>query len=120
MQIQFKGTNYELTDAAVEKATKKLQNIAKYIGKTASEPKAYVDLGKFTEAHVNGRIYYADVNLEVEGKRFYARAEAETLKNAFDKMAGELAKELRTANKKHQSLMRRGGMRVKEFFQLGI
>jgi ribosomal subunit interface protein len=119
MHIQFKGTNYELSDEITDIASKKLQALTKYLGKTGSEPMAYVDLGKRTEAQANGDIWYGDCNLDVEGKRYYAKATAETLRTAIDRMVGELAKELRRDHKKQHSLLKRGGFRVKEFFRFG-
>jgi ribosomal subunit interface protein len=117
MNIQFKGTNYELTSDMTDLATRKIQGLQKYVGKIGAEPAAYVDLGKHSEAHQNGAIWYADCNLDVEGKRYYAKAEAETLRNAIDKMVGELAKELRGAKQKHETMIRKGGGRVKAFFR---
>ncbi|MDB5195338.1 MAG: hypothetical protein JWO84_522 [Parcubacteria group bacterium] len=117
MQIQFKGTNYELTSDMTDLATRKVEGLQKYVGKTGSEPLAYVDLGKHTEAHHTGAIWYADCNLDVEGKRYYAKAEAETLRSAIDKMVAELAKELHSAKKKHETMIRKGGGRVKAFFR---
>jgi ribosomal subunit interface protein len=119
MQIQFKGTNYELTDEITELAARKLESLGKYTGTTGSEPMAYVDLGKFTEAHQNGDIWYGDCSLDVEGKRYYAKATADSLRTAIDRMVGELGRELRRAHKKQHSLLRRGGARVKEFFRFG-
>jgi ribosomal subunit interface protein len=117
MQIQFKGTNYELTTEMTELATRKLEGLSKYLGKPVKPAQAYMDLGKHTEAHTNGSIWYADCNLDVDGTRYYAKAEAESLRNAIDKMTAELAKELRSAKKKHEAMVRKGGGRVKAFFQ---
>ncbi len=117
MQIQFKGTNYQLTSEMTELATRKIQGLQKYIGKAGGEPLAYADLGKHTEAHQSGAIWYADCSIDLEGKRYYAKAQAETLRSAIDQMVGELAKELRSAKKKREVMVRRGGGRVKAFFQ---
>lgn len=119
MQIQIKGTNYELAADMADLVTRKIEGLEKYTGKAGSEPAAYVDMGKLTEAHQNGNIWYADCNLDVEGKRYYAKAEAETLRAALDRMAAELAKEVRRDHKKRHSLMKRGGARIKELFRFG-
>lgn len=119
MQIQFKGTNYTLDPFLTSLAERKIEGLGKYTAKAGSEPIAYVDLGKFTEAHQNGAVWYADCNFDVEGKRYYAKASAETLRSAIDKMVAELAKELRRDHKKKHSLLKRSGSRVKEFFRFG-
>jgi len=120
MQIQFKGTNYELTSDMTDLATRKIQVLEKYTGKTGSEPMAYLDMGKRTEAHQNSDdLWYADCNLDIEGKRYYAQADAPTLRSALDRMTAELAKEVRRDHKRKHSLLRRGGARVKEIFRFG-
>ncbi len=119
MQIQFKGTNYELTEEMTDLATRKVEGLQKYIGKDAGESLAYVDLGKFTEAHQTGDIWYSDCALDVEGKRYYAKATADSIRTAIDRMVADLAKELRRDHKKQHSLIKRGGARVKEFFRFG-
>lgn len=117
MQIQFKGTNYQLTTDMTDLATRKIQALQKYVGKVGAEPLAYADLGKHTEAHNHGDIWYADCSIVADGRRFYAKAQAETLRSAIDKMVGELAKELRSAKKKREVMVRKGGGRVKAFFR---
>jgi ribosomal subunit interface protein len=119
MQIQFKGTNYELTSDITDIATRKLEGLQKYTGKSGSEPIAYVDIGKITEAHQNGDIWYTDCNLDVEGTRYYAKAQADTIRTAIDRMVAELSKEVRRANKKKHSMLRRGGMQIKNLFRFG-
>lgn len=118
MQIHFKGTNYELTPAISEHATKKLQGIRKYLKKKSPDTSyVYIDLGKESEAHQNGRIWYADVNLEWQGNNFYAKATAETLETAIDQAVNDLKSELATATEKKQSLARKGGLMFKNLMQ---
>lgn len=117
MQIHFKGTNYEITPEASTHVVKKLNGLAKHLGKGKDDAFAYVDLGKETEAHQNGRIWYADINLEWEGQRFYAKALEETLENAVDRAVNEMKSAVHTARKREQSLTRRGGAVFKSFIQ---
>lgn len=119
MQIQLKGTNYELTSDMTDLATRKIQGLEKYAGKTGTEPSAYCDLGKHTEAHQSGEVWYADCNLDIEGKRYYAKATADSLRTALDRIVAELGKEVRRDHNRRHSLIRRGGARVKEFFRFG-
>lgn len=117
MQIHFKGTNYEVTEEMSAHARKKLQVIRRLLGKGNHTAFAYMDLGKETEAHQNGRIWYADINLDATGKRFYAKATEETLENAVDRAVNELKSEILTARKREQSLMRKGGSMLKSLMQ---
>ena len=119
MQIHFKGTNYELTSEVSAHATKKLRALRKHLGGRKETAFVYVDLGKESGAHINGRIWYAEVNLECDGSRFYAKATEETLENAVDRAVEELGNELRRANEKQNSLLKRGGLRFKNLFRFG-
>lgn len=117
MQLHFKGSNYEITPEISAHATKKLNAITKHLGKGKENAFAYIDLGKETEAHQNGRIWYADINLEWEGQKFYAKAVEETLENAIDRAVNELKSEIHSTRKRHRSLARRGGAMFKSFIQ---
>lgn len=114
MQINFKGTNYELDAEVSERTQRKIEGLKKFLGKGAENARAYVDLGKETEAHQNGKIWRADINFDVDGTRFYAKAVDETLENAIDVAVRELASELRTARKKQITLFRKGGGAFKQ------
>lgn len=113
MQIHFKGTNYELPADVTALARKKVEGLGKFLGKGKEYARAYVDLGKETEAHQNGKIWRADINLDVDGNRFYAKAIEESIEKAIDKSANELASELHTARRRQLSLMRKGGGAIK-------
>ncbi|MEK7099779.1 MAG: HPF/RaiA family ribosome-associated protein [Patescibacteria group bacterium] len=117
MQIHFKGTNYEIPPEISAHARKKFESLHKYLGKGELQSYAYVDLGRETSAHANGRIWYADINLHVDGTRFYAKAVEETLENAIDTTVRELASELHTARKKKIKLARKGGGMFKSLMQ---
>lgn len=119
MQIQFKGTHYELKSDMTDLATRKIQALRKYLGKSERPVLAYVDLGRQAGAQNSGSVWYADCNLDVEGKRYYAKAEANTLRTAVDKMVGELGRELRAVSRREKTEARKGGARLKEFFRFG-
>ncbi|HEX2792675.1 MAG TPA: HPF/RaiA family ribosome-associated protein [Candidatus Paceibacterota bacterium] len=113
MQIHFKGTNYELTSEHTAHAQKKLEGLRKYLGKGNEYARAYVDIGKETEAHQTGRIWYVDINFDADGTRFYAKAVEETIESAIDRAVGDLASALHTARKRHISMVRKGGVMLK-------
>ena len=117
MQIHFKGTNYDLPANITELARKKVESLAKYIGESRENARAYVHLGKETEAHQNGRIWRADINFDSEGSRFYAKAVEENIEKAIDKSVSELARELQTARKRQQSLVKKGGGVIKSLMR---
>lgn len=120
MQINFKGTNYDLPQHVSEHARKKIESLSKYLGKETDRARAYADLGKETEAHQNGAIWRADINFDVDGTRFYAKAVEDSIEKAIDRSVNELASELRTARKRQQSLVRKGGSIIKSLMQRGV
>ena len=119
MQIQFKGTNYELTDEETDLTSKKVESLKKYLGKEEKEVHAYITLGKHTEAHQTGDIWFAEGKIDTDGHTYFAKAESATLRSATDKMIGELAREMSRAHTKQRSLLRRGGARIKHLFSRG-
>lgn len=117
MQIHFKGTNYDLPANITALARKKVEGLAKYIGDSKENARAYVDLGKETEAHQNGNIWRSDINFDVDGTRFYAKAIEESIEKAIDVSVNEVARELHTARKRQQSLMKKGGGVIKSLMR---
>lgn len=113
MTIDFKATNYELLPEVRESATRKLMSLEKYLNEGKSTAHAYVELGKETEAHNNGRIWRVEINLVVAGTSFRATALEETLENALDRATAELVRVLKSAHTRKHSLMKRGGAAVK-------
>ncbi len=120
MNIQFKGTNYEITPDIQKITTRKLESLQKFLGKRDTPALAYVDLGKITQAHVNGNVWYADIHLTVDGISHYAKAESDSIRTAVDTMIGELNRELRVAKKKRESILRKEGNRFKNLFRFGV
>ncbi len=120
MQINFKGTNYELPVEISDLARRKVEGLTKYLGKGKENARAYVDLGKETEAHQNGNIWRADINFDVDGNRFYAKAIEDSIEKAIDRAVSELASELQTARKRQQSLVKKGGGVIKDLMRRGL
>lgn len=119
MQIQFKGTNYDLADDIAVLAERKLQGLKKFLGKPEKPAQAYVELGMLPEMRENGDTWFAETNLEVEGALFRAKTEAKTLRNAIEKMTKELTTELRGIKKRRETASRKAGGRFKEFMRFG-
>lgn len=118
MQIHFKGTNYDVSPEVQAFALKKLNALTKFAGKEEhAEAQAYLELGKESEAHQNGRIWRAEINFDKEGERFRAVATEESLEDAIDKIIAELSRELRSAKHKKESLSKRGGAVIKSMLR---
>ena len=117
MQIHFKGTNYELPSRVTALARRKVEALGKYLGRDREYARAYIDLGKESEAHQNGKFWRTDINLDADGNRFYAKAVEESIEKAIDRAVSELTSEIKTARKRQQSLVRKGGGVIKSLMR---
>jgi ribosomal subunit interface protein len=120
MEIYFKSAHSadvmsEATPEVLAIATKKLTSLKKYLGKKKSIAQTYVELGKDTEAHQNGNIWRANINLDCDGKRYHAHATGEHLESAIALATKELEQELRKAKQRRESLVRKSGVLLKDF-----
>jgi len=119
MQIQFTGSNYEPSSDVVEMTKKKLAGLNRSLGKDGENAKANVILGKATEAHQNGKIWQAEINLACEGKTYNAKAVRENIKPAINAASAELFREVRRTRSRAETRKRRGGFELKNLFRFG-
>lgn len=117
MIIDFKGTNYEIPADLQHLVERKFEGMLKHLGPAADAARAYVDLGKETEAHQNGPIWHADVNLTVNGAQYYAKETRESILEAVDAVAAELGRALQTAQEKAKTIERKEGAMAKELLR---
>ena len=116
MQIHFKGSNYELNPEITEYARPKLRALKKFTKRAEETAHAYVDLGRIGDQSA-GKVWRSEINFDAEGRRFRAEATEESLEAAIDVSVAELARELRSAKKRDESLARRGGALVKSLMR---
>lgn len=116
-QINIKATNYELTDFIKDHLQKKLSLLEKVIPNDASVT-CESELEKLS-AHQTGRVFRAEVNMLIDGKLYRAEATEENMEDAIDIAKDELKREIRRSIDKRQSLMRRGGKKLKDMLRFG-
>lgn len=118
LTINIKGTNIDLSEPIVEYFHKKMEGMEKLFDTHEdAEIIVYGDLGKSSNHHKNGDIYKADVRIVHPGKSLYAVSEKEDLYKAIDDVADELMREASKVHGKKHSLVRRGGIKVKEMMR---
>jgi ribosomal subunit interface protein len=114
MKHNIKTTNIFLTSAISEYLDKKLTHLDKFIKPEDKETvMCYVDIGKTTNHHKTGDIFKAEFTLHIRGKSIRAVSEQEDLYAALDEVNDETAKELKSYKEKKDSLIKRGGARIK-------
>lgn len=115
MQLQFKATNYEITEEVRTSAEKKLSALEKFDRNGTAN--VYVELGRETGAHAHGRVWRAEINFDMEGARLRAEATQESLEDALDSAIGELSQGLRSHKSKQETLGKRGGRMLKSMLR---
>lgn len=118
MQTHFKATNYELTEEIQNFTLKKLSAISKFVGKEEeTEANVFVELGRETGAHAQGKVWRAEFNFDQGGKRLRAQATEEVLEDAIDRAIKDLSRELRNDKSRRESLGKRGGRMLKSMLR---
>ncbi len=117
--IQYKATNIELDSNWQNLVDQKFQSLDKYIG-DHTDTKCDVEFEKETGAHHNsGKIHRVEANLFLGGRLYRAVASEESFEKAIDEVRAELDRELAKANEKRETLIKRGGRKIKEMLRLG-
>ncbi len=122
MEIHFKSAHSEeaekeVTPEVTSKAQRKLIALKKYLRKAKAITQVYVELGKATEAHQNGNVWRAQINLDFNGKRYHADRTGETITAAIDVAVKDMEVELRKFKQRNESLLRQGGSALKSFMR---
>ena len=112
MIITIQGTGIELTPAMRQYAKEKVESLTKFFDNIV---KAEIDLGKTSNHHQKGDIFYAEVNLHVPRQLLRVVKEEEDLYKAIDKVKDHLKDELQKMKEKMRVKDRRGLRNQKEY-----
>ncbi|MFT5036670.1 MAG: ribosomal subunit interface protein [Candidatus Azotimanducaceae bacterium] len=116
-QINFKAMHTEVDPALRDLLEVKLQSLERFIG-DETDVKCDVEFDKVTSSQ-SGKIYRIKVNLWLHGKTYHVDATEDSFELALDEVRSELDKELRRANDKRGSLVKRGGRAIKNMMKFG-
>jgi ribosomal subunit interface protein len=117
--IQYKATNVSLDPSWQTLTEQKFRSLEKYIN-NGTDAQCDVEFEKETGDHHNaGKIHRVEVNLFVGGRLYRAEASEESFPKAIDEVRAELDRELAKANEKRETLIKRGGRKIKEMLRLG-
>lgn len=116
MRINIKASGIELTSALSSYVNDKVAMLEKLL---VHDPAAYADveIGKRTNHHKTGEWFFGEINLHTMGKTIRCVEEESDLYAAIDKVKDGLAEEIRTADKKKNTLFKRGGRALKNLFR---
>ena len=108
MKIILHGTHIELTPAIRAHVEEKLAMVAHHLDqKHATLAEARVEVGKPSEHHHKGKIFYAEVNLKLDGKLLRANCQHEDMRNAIVDAKNELQRQITKLKDKKKSTLRK-------------
>lgn len=116
MNINIKTTTISMTPAISEYVEKHLDVVKRF---TQDDPTAKCDLelAKTTNHHKHGDIFKAEIHIVAKGQNIYASVEKEDLYMAIDVLKDEVLRQLKSSKDKKQSMLRRGGAKVKNIIK---
>ena len=115
--INYKAMNTELDVELQELVDQKFSTLEKFIG-AETDVKCEVEFEKTAEQQ-SGNVHRVEANLWLRGKLYRTEATEVNFEMAIDEVRDELDKKLRRAGGKRDSLMKRGGRKIKEMLRFG-
>ena len=120
MQINLQGKNIELTEAIKDYVLKRVTNLEKLLSgieKRKGEVKVNFEVSKSTNHHKSGDIFHADCLIKIDGKEFYATANASDLYATIDQIKETLFNDIQKNKDRRQTLFKRGASSVKKMLK---
>lgn len=106
--------DFELTSALKQKLEEKLSSLLKYLKESEDSVTFNARLGKTSNHHNNGKIYYVEVSVHSPHKNYGARIEAEEIYAAIDLIRDELAQNINHHKEKIRDLSRKEEIKFKQ------
>jgi putative sigma-54 modulation protein len=104
MNINIKATNIDLTDAIRDLVNEKVSSLDKYYDRITHVD---VEVGKESNHHQKGDVYFAEVNLDVPGRLVRVRKNSNDLYKAFEKVRDHMKVELEKLKGKQDRIDRK-------------
>lgn len=119
MKIErIQGMNMEVTDAIQQYVRKRVAALEK-LTKRLQPSTLGVELGRPSEHHNKGEVYYAEFQADINGEKFFASANAEDLYAAIDEVQADMKRQVIDWRKKQKTLGKKEGRSFKKFLRFG-
>ncbi len=115
--ITYKSTNIAPNEKLQALVEQKFSSLEKYLG-NETDVSCAVEFEKVAPRK-SGEVHRVEANLRCHGRLYRAEATELSFEEAIDEVRDELDKELRRANDKRDSLMKRGGRKIKDMLRFG-
>ena len=106
--------DFDLTDSIKQYSEDKMNSLHKYLNQDEDLVKFNFRLGKTSNSHNNGKIYYAEVSIHTPEKNYGGKIEAESIYVAIDLLKDELANNITHYREKTRTLSRRDAQKFKD------
>lgn len=118
MNINTKASKIELTDAINRHLEKQFNHITKYLDETGDRTiQMNVEVGKETNHHIHGDIFFIKARCEYSGDFYYAESEKENLLSAIDEAGKNLQREIADRTGKKKDLRLKGESKIKDLMR---
>ena len=118
MKVEIFAKNIELDNKLNEYIQKKVDSLDRILGKSKEERICDFRIKKDASAN-KGRIYHAELTISTSNKNYGAEAYGESIYSAIDELKDEVAKKIRRNKDKKESLIKKGGRKIKELLRFG-
>ena len=118
MKVEIFAKNIELDNKLKEYIQKKVDSLENILGKSDEERSCDFRIKKDASAK-KGKIYFAEAKIITPHKKYGADASGESVFEAIDKLKDEIAKKIRRNKDKKESLIKKGGRKIKELLKFG-
>ncbi len=116
-QFIFKGTGLEITDALKSYTEKRMSPF--FIKYNILDNQIYIEIGKSTNHHKNGEIYFVEARFRTNKKSIFARSQKSDLYEAIDHLYHEVYTQLDGSKGKAFTLFKRGAQKIKNILRFG-
>lgn len=106
--------DFELTSAIKLYIEEKMSSLYKYLGTEEDETSFNFRLGKTSNHHNNGKIYYSEVSIHTPEKNHGGRVEADDIYVAIDLLKDELSNNIKHSRDRSRTIDRKKEMEFKE------
>jgi len=121
INLNLKSKNLEITPEINSRIKEKVSHIEKFLNLHGSET-AIIDVEvkkKHGQKNKQGKIFYAEINLEFKGKLFRTSSKQEDIITAIDDATEEMIRRVRKNKERKIDLIRRGAKRIKKMLRFG-
>lgn len=106
--------DFDLTDAIKVYLEEKMSSLYRYINQPEEEVTFNARLGKVSNSHNHGKIFYVEVSIHTPEKNYGARVEAEEVYTAIDLLKDELSNNITHHREKVRDLARKDAQKFKQ------